>query len=348
MKLKILLMAICIAIPVIALPQSKKTRQAPAEKNTKTEQPVAVQTKQMPPIIDIHVHAIKVGDSDWGDLCPWFLKSMPGTDPKTGMTFSFGGDCVEPLKAAKSTEELTTSFIETINRLNITAVVFSDDELLRQWKTLAPDRIIPGIGVSSPNDISVADMEKALSSGYYKVMSECAPQYQGLSPSDMSLDAYFALAEKMDIPVGIHMGTGGNGMTNITGSKYRAAMGNPFELEDLLHRHPNLRVWVQHAAYPMIDELIAVLGYNAYVFVDLSGFIWSYPQEEIHMVIKRLIQAGFGKRLMYGTDFIVWPKMIEASIGLIQNSSYLTEEQKRDILYNNAARFLRIKEIDMK
>jgi predicted TIM-barrel fold metal-dependent hydrolase len=51
---------------------------------------------------------------------------------------------------------------------------------------------------------------------------------------------------------------------------------------------------------------------------------------------------------MYGTDFIVWPKMIEASIGLIQNSSYLTEEQKRDILYNNAARFLRIKEIDMK
>jgi len=37
--------------------------------------------------------------------------------------------------------------------------------------------------------------------------------------------------------------------------------------------------------------------------------------------------------------------MIEDSISLIQNASYLTEEQKRDILYNNAARFLRIDEI---
>jgi predicted TIM-barrel fold metal-dependent hydrolase len=48
---------------------------------------------------------------------------------------------------------------------------------------------------------------------------------------------------------------------------------------------------------------------------------------------------------MYGTDFMGYPKMIEASVGLIQNASYLTEEQKRDILYNNAARFLRIDEI---
>jgi uncharacterized protein len=30
------------------------------------------------------------------------------------------------------------------------------------------------------------------------------------------------------------------------------------------------------------------------------------------------------------------------SISLIQNADYLTPEQKRDILYNNAARFLRV------
>jgi len=305
---------------------------------------IQAQDKKMPPIIDMHVHSMKV-QGDMGNLCPWFLEEMPGTDPKTGLAFSFGDNCVDPLPSAKSTEELTKAFLETIERLNITAVTFGDDEVLRSWKKAAPDRIIPGIGVSSPDEISVADMRKALSSGYYKVMSECAPQYLGMSPSDPSLDAYFAIAEELDIPVGIHMGTGGNGMTNISGSKFRAAMGNPFELEDLLHRHPNLRVWVQHAAYPMVDELIAVMGWNAYVFLDISGFIWSYPQEEIHMVIKRLVQAGFGKRIMYGTDFIAWPRMIEASIGLIQHASYLTEEQKRDILYNNAARFLRIDEI---
>jgi predicted TIM-barrel fold metal-dependent hydrolase len=331
MKSKIFLLALFVALPVFTYAQ------APA-----AAKPVV---KQMPPIIDMHVHTMKMGTFNLGDICPWFLKNMPGTDPKTGMNFSMGGDCVDPLKQAKDDDELTAAYMETINRLNITAVCFGDDDVLRKWKSLAPDRIIPGIGVSSPSDISVADMQKALSSGYYKVMSECAPQYQGMSPSDMSLDAYFAIAEKLDIPVGIHMGTGGNGMTNINGAKFRAAMGNPLELEDLLHRHPNLRVWVQHAGYPFTDELIAVMGWNAYVFLDLSGFIWSYPQEEIHMVIKRLVQAGFGKRIMYGTDFMGYPKMVEASIGLIQNASYLTEEQKRDILYNNAARFLRIDEI---
>lgn len=303
------------------------------------------QEKEMPPIIDIHVHTLAI-EGDFGDLCPWFLEEMPGTDPKTGMTFSFGGDCVDPLPSAKSTEELTEAFLETIERLNITAVCFADNpDILYTWKKAAPDRIIPGIGFTTSDDITVKAMRDSLSSGFYHVMSEVMPQYAGLSPSDMSLDEYFAIAEELDIPVGIHMGTGGNGMTNINGAKFRAAMGNPFELEDLLHRHPNLRVWVQHAAYPMIDELIAVMGWNAYVFLDISGFIWSYPQEEVHMVIKRLVQAGFGKRIMYGTDFIAWPRMIEASIGLIQHASYLTEEQKRDILYNNAARFLRIEEI---
>lgn len=309
---------------------------------TTTNQPPK---KEMPPIIDIHVHSMKVGATPRPDMCPWFLEEMPGTDPVTGMTFSTSGNCVDPLKAAKSDAELKAAFIETINRLNITAVTFGDAGVLHSWYNAAPNRIIPGIGVSTANGISVQAMRDSLSNGFYKLMSECAPQYQGLSPSDMSLDPYFAIAEELGIPVGIHMGTGGNGSTNINGSKYRADVGNPLMLEDLLHRHPKLRVWVQHCGYPFIDELIAIMGYNAYVFCDLSGFIWSYPQEEINMVIKRLVQAGFSKRIMYGTDFMTYPKMIEASIGVIQNASYLTEEQKRDILYNNAARFLRINEL---
>jgi hypothetical protein len=35
------------------------------------------------------------------------------------------------------------------------------------------------------------------------------------------------------------MGTGGNGTINISGSKYRASMGNPLLLEDLLPVIPN-------------------------------------------------------------------------------------------------------------
>jgi uncharacterized protein len=45
---------------------------------------------------------------------------------------------------------------------------------------------------------------------------------------------------------------------------------------------------------------------------------------------------------MFGTDQLLSPKRMAYSISVIQNTDYLTTEQKRDILYNNAARFLRL------
>ena len=41
---------------------------------------------------------------------------------------------------------------------------------------------------------------------------------------------------------------------------------------------------------------------------------------------------------------MVWPELIEISIAIIEEAPFLNETQKRDILYNNAARFLRLSE----
>jgi hypothetical protein len=38
------------------------------------------------------------------------------------------------------------------------------------------------------------------------------------------------------------------------------------------------------------------------------------------------------------------PKLIEVSIGVIENANYLSFDQKRDILFNNAVRFFRLDE----
>jgi predicted TIM-barrel fold metal-dependent hydrolase len=291
---------------------------------------------------------MKVNPAFAMDMCPWFLSSMPGADPTQPAPPFINTDCAEPLKAAKSDKEFQEALVATMKRLNMTIIASGDAGIIRNWQKAAPGRVIPSIGVSSSKDISAKAFEDSLASGFYKVMGEVAPQYQGLSPSDTSLDKYFAAAEQLNIPVGIHLGTGGNGMANITSSKYRASMGNPLLLEDLLARHPKLKVWVMHAGYPMIDEMIALMGANAYVYVDLAGFIWSYPLEEIHAYLKRLVQAGFAKRIMYGTDLMVWPKLLETSIGVIENANYLSFEQKRDILFNNAVRFFRLDESKFK
>ena len=45
---------------------------------------------------------------------------------------------------------------------------------------------------------------------------------------------------------------------------------------------------------------------------------------------------------MFGSDNMVWPETIGRSIDVIQQAPFLSEAQKRDIFYNNAARFLRL------
>ena len=233
-----------------------------------------------------------------------------------------------------------------MERLNVRGVVFGDVAGVKKWRAASPGRVIPGTAFGQVEGGDVAGQLKMLEVAFtqdgFKVMGEIGLQYEGISPSDMRVDQYFALAERLDIPVAIHMGTGGSGRANVTTPKFRGSMGNPLLLEELLARHPKLRVQVMHAGYPMIDNMLTLLQANSHVYVDLAGLIWSYPRSEVNRYIARLVDAGFGDRVMYGTDQLIWPGLMAYSIGIIQNADYLSQDQKRDILYNNAARFLRL------
>lgn len=167
-------------------------------------------------------------------------------------------------------------------------------------------------------------------------------QYRGLSPGDPSLEPFFALAEELDIPVGIHMGHGAPGGPYWAYPSYRAALGNPLLLEEVLVRHPKLRLYVMHAGFPMVDELILLLFSPPQVYVDISGDNWGQPRREFDQSLRRLVDAGYGKRIMFGSDQMVRPQTIAIAVDSIESAEYLDAEQKRDIFYNNAARFLRL------
>lgn len=300
-----------------------------------------------PPIIDVHVHSQLESRPGTAPLCPnpqQFLAS----DPADGDEGFFGWsdeDCSPRLYAAAPGEYLNEVIAE-MERLNVIAVVFGDPESVSAYQQAAPDRVIAGTSFAmSPDTDRATELQRLdmlFTEGGYAVMGEIGLQYAGMSPSDPSVDDFIALAERLDIPVAIHMGTGGSGRANVTMPGYRASMGDPFLLEDMLARHPRLRVQVMHAGYPMIDNMLALLQANSHVYVDTAGLIWSYPIEEVNRYFERIVDAGFGDRLMFGTDQLSWPGLMAYSVSIIQNADYLTPQQKRDVLYNNAARFLRL------
>jgi predicted TIM-barrel fold metal-dependent hydrolase len=300
----------------------------------------------IPPVIDVHHHAMDESFPGMGPMCP-NTSAFTASDPSTEEApFGWVREECTPKLYPSAKGEYLKDVVAEMERLNVTAVVFGDPESVQKWRDAASERVIPGTSFSNGLEpgarVALEDLRKSFTQDGFKVMGEIGLQYEGLSPSDPSVDPYFALAEELDVPVAIHMGTGGSGRANVAMPRFRGSMGNPLLLEDLLARHPRLRVQVMHAGYPMIDNMLTLLQANSHVYVDVAGLIWSYPLKEVNRYIERLVDAGFEDRVMFGTDQLGWPKLMAYSISIIQNADYLTPGQKRDILYYNAARFLRL------
>jgi len=60
------------------------------------------------------------------------------------------------------------------------------------------------------------------------------------------------------------------------------------------------------------------------------------------------MDAGFGDRIMYGSDQMIWADAIDDAIDAVNSAVFLTKEQKANIFYNNAARFLRLSDEEIK
>lgn len=302
-----------------------------------------------PPIIDMHLHAHAL--SQYGGGMPNCANDQeivyPGIDPREPITLGRVKSCASPMPAAATDELLMKESLAALERHNIFAVTSGPLRRVRAWRAAAPDRIIPAHAFGDPGSPSVAEFRRLVSDRELALFAEVSPQYSAVTINDASLEPYFALAEELDVPVGVHLGEGPPGGPYWATPNYRARLTSPLQLEDMLTRHPRLRVYVMHYGSPLIDEMIAVLFSHPQVYVDIAGNNWAQPRAHFYGQLKRLIDAGFIKRIMWGSDQLIWPRAIDVAIDTITTAPFLDADQKRDILYNNAARFLRLSQEDV-
>jgi hypothetical protein len=291
--------------------------------------PLAQPAIQRQPIIDVHLHAYNA--ADWKGPPPNPITGKPGP---------------------ASAEEHMRQTLAAMERFNIVkAIVSGPVEAVEQWRGAASGRILASPLFGRPNvDFygralpEMDELRRLFKSGRLSAFGEVVAQYEGLSPSDPALEPYFALAEELDVPVGIHTGTSFPGTPYDGYPRFRLALGNPLLLEDLLVRHRKLRVFIAHGGEPWRREAIALMGMYPQVYMDV-GTIWIGAASNRTMIddwFREMIANGLGKRIMFGTDQMRWPEAIGMAIEVIESAKVLTEEQRRDIFYNNAARFLRL------
>ena len=276
-----------------------------------------------PRIIDMHMHAY-ARDERWTARIgnPVTGQAMVATDEAAHRAATFA--------AMKRTH------IEK-------AVVSSDDyDAVLRWKQAAPDQVFVSYGFDDPAKVDLDFLRKEKAAGRLDAIGEIGSQYEGIAPNDPRLEPIYALAEELDVPLGLHVHPGPPGATAIGYPKMRASHGDPLLLEEVLGRHPRLRLYVMHAGWPLLDRTIALLYAYPQVYLDVAVINWTQPRKEFHRYLRALVEAGYGKRILFGTDQMVWPQVIDVAVAAVESADYLTAEQKDDIFYNNAARFLRL------
>ena len=276
------------------------------------------------PIIDMHMHArpgpILVDGKPLGKPCPGNCTWTPARAVAPG----------DPLRLA----------LQAMDRHNIVLGFLSDglDDVF-EWTRAAPGRFLASPSIFDPAEADLARIEREYAAGRIAGMGEIAAQYEDIAPNDPRLEPLFALAERIDVPTLIHVAGVGGG-----GRKFRIQRGHPELLEDVIRRHPKLRLYVENAGFPYLDEMIALMYMYPQVYVDVSTITWIVPRPMFHRYLSGLMEAGLGTRIMFGSDQMNWPEAIDDAVEAIQSAPMLTAAQKRDILYNNAARFLRLTE----
>jgi uncharacterized protein len=275
------------------------------------------------PIIDVHLHA----ETDE-------RLAQPAPNPATGQ-----------MSPATAKEHMTRS-LEIMKERNVVLGIVSGYSVAAAelWDAAAPDRIMMGISVDDPTKfMKPQDLDRLFREKRLDAFGEVAAQYAGYSPSDPAFDAYWAVAAKHAVPVGIHTGGGPPATPYTCCPKFRLKLGDPLLLEDMLVKYPTLRVYVMHAGGFFPQNALMLMTMYPHIYVDIGALSWTpIAGDLLEAFLNEVKRRRMLDRVMFGSDQMRWPEAIALAIDRVNRLDFLTVEEKAHIFYDNAAKFLEL------
>jgi predicted TIM-barrel fold metal-dependent hydrolase len=273
------------------------------------------------PIIDVHLHA----------YTPERL-AEPAPNPATG----------DP--SPKTAEEHMKRSLEIMKERNVVLGIVSGSSVaaVEPWDAAAPERILKGISIDDPSaSMKPQEVDRLFQEKRLDALGEVAAQYAGYSPSDPAFDAYWLVAARHGVPVGIHTGGAPPRTPYTCCPKFRLSLGDPLLLEDLLVRHPTLKVYVMHAGGFFPQNALMLMTMYPHVYVDIGTLSWTpVAGDMLEPFLEEAKRRRLLGRVMFGSDQMLWPEAIALAIDRVNRLPFLTVEEKEGIFYGNAARFL--------
>ena len=185
----------------------------------------------------------------------------------------------------------------------------------------------------------INELERLFKNGTFKSLGETAFHSIGIHPADERFDPYWALAEKYQIPIGFHADRGPFKRNMEETPNWNEAYANPLLLLPILEKYPNLKIYLMHYPGAYFNECLEVMKKHNQIYCEISAVSMFAPKDMWEPRVKRLYDEGLGDRLMFASDYV---GTIRKNIEIIYNIDWLTDQQKRDVYYNNATQFLNL------
>ena len=141
--------------------------------------------------------------------------------------------------------------------------------------------------------------------------------------------------------VGIHTGGAPPRTPYTCCPKFRLKLGDPLLLEDMLVKYPTLKVYVMHAGGFFPQNALMLMTMYPHIYVDIGTLSWTpIAGDLLEPFLREVKRRRMLDRVMFGSDQMSWPEAIALAIDRVNRLEFLTGEEKQDIFYDNAAKFL--------
>lgn len=162
------------------------------------------------------------------------------------------------------------------------------------------------------------------------------PGVQAFYPNDEQFYPLYEKITELGVPALFHTGTNGLGAGQPGGMGIKMDYTRPVYLDTVAADFPGLTIIGAHPAWPWHEEMLAIIGHKANVFMDLSGWSPKYIPKQIMDEARTRLQD----RILFGSDYpFIMP---ERWLGDFDKLEGFSAEVRQKILHDNAARILKL------
>jgi len=269
-------------------------------------------------IIDVHMHA-------------WWTGGMEAL--------------FDPHAPATVDEQVLRDTVAQMDQLGIRQAVLSGpNNATAEWCRRMPGHFIAS-WFATPNpsdpDEEAARFTEAIEQQGFRALGEAIMSLAGIPPNDERFFPLYRICQERHLPIFFH--------TGLTGPNYfpwapsfRVGLANPLLLEDVLAAFPDLVIVMAHMSYPFTEEATYMLLTHSNVYMDVATVNWYLGRAGFQRLLRQVVETVGADKILLGSDQMNVPQMIPVGVSAIREAPFLSEEDKRKILGDNARKLLGI------